>query len=169
MPLPTRVIDVGDEERDPILLEGQGAERPILCAFVLLGQHYVFLKLLAEQRANLASHRKRNPFHNLPSTLQDASRWRAACGFLSISGSMLSALSTDDSEDLGREASRMQDIYASASLTSYQARGFEEAADDGLFRPRRTRNSTAICLNYRVPKSFRGYARAGGEHQPAAS
>ncbi len=70
----------------------------------------------------------------------------------------------DDGEDWAHEATRMEQIYAGASLTISTVAS--KSSEDGLFRARQTHNSTAICLNYRVPKAFRSYAEQPASFDP---
>ncbi|KAI1359280.1 heterokaryon incompatibility protein-domain-containing protein [Xylaria arbuscula] len=128
-PLPTRVIDVGDGTRDPFLLETKGAHNRYCALSYCWGTSSSAHKTTT---VNLNRYYKAIPPQELPRTLLDAVHAARSLGFRYIWIDALCIIQDDD-EDWAREAVRMTQVYANATLAITTAVG--QSSDDGLFRP----------------------------------
>ncbi|KAL7930672.1 heterokaryon incompatibility protein domain-containing protein [Trichoderma chlorosporum] len=159
MSLPTRVIDVGNDTKAPFLFRSHGLKGVYCALSYCWGNSTPTMNFYKTTRANLVSHESAMPLHELPATLRDAIIVARNLGFQYIWIDAI-CIVQDDGDEWAHEAARMQQVYAGASFTISSVAS--SSSHDGLFRPRQTRNSTAVCLNYRIPKAFREYAwRAG--------
>ncbi|UKZ78746.1 hypothetical protein TrVFT333_006491 [Trichoderma virens FT-333] len=163
MPLPTRVIDVGDETRAPFLFRSQGLKGRYCALSYCWGKATPSSSFYKTTKVNLSSHENTIPLHKLPTTLRDAIVVARNLGFQYIWIDAI-CIVQDDEADWAYEAAKMQHVYAGASLTISTVAS--SSSEDGLFRLRQTRNSTAVCLNYRIPKAFREYAWQAGSMSP---
>lgn len=103
------------------------------------------------------------PLHDMPSILRVAITVARNLGFQYIWIDAL-CIVKDDDEDWAYEVERILHIYAGASLTISTV--VSESSEDSLFRLRLPSNSTAVCLNYRMPKAFCDYAAQAGSISP---
>ncbi|KAH8898813.1 hypothetical protein GQ53DRAFT_836840 [Thozetella sp. PMI_491] len=157
--LPTRVVDVSSETRDPFLVESHGLYGRFCALSYCWGEATSPSGFYRTTKSNLSSHQRGMPLLDLPSTLRESIIVARNLGFRYIWIDALCIIQ-DDGEDWARETARMQLIYAGASLTISTLTS--KSSEDGLFTNRRSRISTAVCLNYRVPKAFREYAQQSG-------
>ncbi|KAL7912412.1 heterokaryon incompatibility protein domain-containing protein [Trichoderma velutinum] len=163
MPLPTRVIDVGDEARAPFLFRSQGMKGRYCALSYCWGKATSSSGFYKTTKANLLSHENAMPLHKLPATLRDAIVVARNLGFQYIWIDAI-CIVQDDGAEWAHEVAKMQHIYAGASFTISTVAS--SSSEDGLFRLRENRNSTAVCLNYRTPKAFREYAWQAGSTSP---
>ncbi|KAI0903044.1 heterokaryon incompatibility protein-domain-containing protein [Ustulina deusta] len=149
VPLPTRVIDVGDGSRDPFLVESKGAHHNYCALSYCWGTssntHQTTTKNLERYYVAISS-------HELPRTLLDAIHASRAIGFKYIWIDALCIIQ-DDNDDWSREAIKMTQVYANATLTITTSVG--DSSDDGLFRPHPDGFFNPQQLNVRLPKRYR--------------
>lgn len=163
MPLPTRVIDVGDKTRAPFLFRSQGMKGRYCALSYCWGKATANSDFYKTTKANLLSHENAMPLHELPATLRDAIVVARDLGFQYIWIDAI-CIVQDDGVEWAHEVANMQHVYAGAFFTISTVAS--SSSDDGLFRLRETRNSTAVCLTYRIPKAFREYAWQAGSTPP---
>ncbi|KAK5624977.1 hypothetical protein RRF57_000693 [Xylaria bambusicola] len=148
-PLPTRVIDVADGSRDPFLLDSKGGHDKYCALSYCWGTSSSAHKTTM---ANLTRYYEAIPPRELPRTLVDAIHAARSLGFRYIWIDALCIIQDDD-EDWAREAVRMTQVYANATLTITTTVG--KSSDDGLFRPHPDGffNPQQLCI--RLPRRDR--------------
>ncbi|KAI1170501.1 heterokaryon incompatibility protein-domain-containing protein [Nemania sp. FL0916] len=149
VPLPTRVIDVGDGSRDPFLFESKGAHHDYCALSYCWGTssnaHQTTTKNLQEYYAAISPHK-------LPPTLLDAIHAARVIGFKYIWIDALCIIQ-DDNDDWSHEAIKMTQVYANATLTITTTVG--GSSHDGLFRPHPDGFFNPQQLHLRLPKRDR--------------
>ncbi|KAI0520846.1 heterokaryon incompatibility protein-domain-containing protein [Xylaria bambusicola] len=148
-PLPTRVIDVGDDSRDPFLLESKGAHDRYCALSYCWGTSSSAHQTTT---ANLTRYYEAIPPQGLPRTLVDAIHATRSLGFRYIWIDALCIIQDDD-EDWAREAVRMTQVYANATLTITTTVG--KSSDDGLFRAHPDGFFNPQQLHIRLPRRDR--------------
>lgn len=110
--MPTRLIYVGDNTRDPGLVE----TRRRIYSYVALSHCWGDIQPLTTTRSNYDTHLEAIPFISMPRTFQDAV---TACRKLAFSYIWIDSLCIiqGDSSDWEQECAIMSEIYANASVT----------------------------------------------------
>ncbi|KAI3393859.1 hypothetical protein diail_3534 [Diaporthe ilicicola] len=112
--LPTRVIDVGRNETEPIRLVETNHEPVITDRYIVLGHHWD--RLNREQRTHtdtIAQRKERISYDELPATFQDALRVTRALGVRYLWIDALCIIQ-DDPSDWATEAVRMEGVFTHA-------------------------------------------------------
>ncbi|KAI3318880.1 HET-domain-containing protein [Xylariaceae sp. AK1471] len=147
--LPTRVVDVGNESQDPFLFESKGAHHRYCALSYCWGTSSNAHRTTKEklQRYSLAI-----PICELPLTLRDAIHVARNMGFKYIWIDALCIIQDDD-DDWAREATKMHQVYANATLTITTSIG--SSSNDGLFRSHPHGFFNPQQLHLRLPKRDR--------------
>lgn len=111
--LPTRVIDVGDAERPPRLVETRGFRSEYFALSYCWGQAQA--PALRTEKASLHQHLEAIPMEPLPKTLRDAISFTREMGMRYLWIDSLCIIQ-DDHDDWAYEAARMQKVYLNARL-----------------------------------------------------
>lgn len=117
--LPTRVIDVGKEDGEPIRLVVTSHETAATGRYIALSHRWGDLS--REQRFctyadNIAQRKERIEYGELPASFQDAVRVTRALGVRYLWIDSLCIIQ-EDPEDWAAEASRMEDVFSHAYCT----------------------------------------------------
>lgn len=144
--LPTRVVDVGDETHDPFLFESKGARHSYCALSYCWGTSSNAHKTTKQ---NLLRYYTAIPPHELPRTLLDAIHVARCMGFKYLWIDALCIIQ-DDNEDWLREAVKMTQVYANATLTITTSVG--NSSSDGLFRSHPDGFFNPQQLHMRLPK-----------------
>lgn len=157
-PLPSRVINVGDDEVGPFVCAGSGIDAPYLALSYCWGssQH------VTTTRATLADHMKALPMDSLPATLRDAILVTRKLGFQYIWIDALCIIQDDD-QDWQNEAKNMMNVYANAILTLSAAAS--EESNGGLFFERQNGAITPMRLP-KLPHSILRYMEEMNSDMP---
>jgi hypothetical protein len=124
-PLPTRVVDVGNDRLPPRLLISNGR-----CAPYIALSHRWGASTLKTTTDTLANHSFGIPLDNMPKTFVETVLLVRALGFQYLWIDSLCIIQ-DDNADWIQEASRMAEIYTNARLTF--AAACSSDSDGGLF------------------------------------
>jgi len=132
--LPTRVLDVGDEDQEPHLYETrkENAEYTALSHCWGDAEHIH----LTTTRGTLEDRKRSIPLKALPKTFYDAVLLTRALGIRYLWIDSLCILQ-DDKDDWARESARMAQVYQNAALT-ISADGAANSSE-GLFLPHATK------------------------------
>ncbi|KAI0547954.1 heterokaryon incompatibility protein-domain-containing protein [Xylaria curta] len=144
--LPTRVVDVGDVTHDPFLFESKGVYHSYCALSYCWGTSSDKHKTTSK---NLQQYHTAIPPHELPRTLLDAIHVARGMGFKYLWIDALCIIQ-DDHDDWLREAVKMTQVYANATLTITTSVG--KGSDDGLFRPHPDGFFNPQQLHLRLPK-----------------
>ncbi|KAF0321254.1 HET domain-containing protein [Colletotrichum asianum] len=146
--LPTRVLCVCSEDREPFLFEGNGLKEP----YCILSYCWGHAGNCITTRKNFAQRTQSIPLATLPTLLRQAVIATRTLGYEYIWIDALCIIQ-DDPDDWAREAAVMHDRYSQADLTITSL----VAADsmDSLFEPRLRRTARPIPLNIILPKKYR--------------
>lgn len=149
-PLPTRVLHVGSDHRDPYLFESNGTRAP----YCILSYCWGGPGNAITTKSNIFERMKGIPLTSLPTLVRQAVLTARALGFDYIWIDALCIIQ-DDEEDWAREASVMHEVYSRADLTITSLVAGD--ARDNLFQPRPRRVCRPIPLNlgHLVPKRGR--------------
>ncbi|KAI0468023.1 heterokaryon incompatibility protein-domain-containing protein [Xylaria cf. heliscus] len=147
--LPTRVVDVGDATHDPFLFESNGACHSYCALSYCWGTSSNAHKTTTK---NLQRYYAAIPPHELPRTLHDAIHVARGLGFKYLWIDALCIIQ-DDNDDWLREAVKMTQVYANATLTITTSVG--SSSDDGLFRSHPHGFFNPQQLHIRLPKRDR--------------
>lgn len=149
-PLPTRVLHVGSDHRDPYLFESNGTR----ATYCILSYCWGRPGNAITTKSNISERIKGIPLTSLPTMLRQAVLTARALGFVYIWIDALCIIQ-DDEEDWAREASMMHALYSRAELTITSLVAGD--ARDNLFQPRPRRVCRPIPLNFGhlVPKRGR--------------
>ncbi|RYC62416.1 hypothetical protein CHU98_g3791 [Xylaria longipes] len=147
--LPTRVVDVGDDTHDPFLFESKGTRHSYCALSYCWGTSSDSHKTT---RNNLQQYYMAIPLHELPRTLLDAIHVARGMGFKYLWIDALCIIQ-DDNDDWLREAIKMTQVYANATLTITTSVG--NSSDDGLFRSHPDSFFNPQQLHMRLPKQDR--------------
>ncbi|KAL2198316.1 heterokaryon incompatibility protein-domain-containing protein [Corynascus similis CBS 632.67] len=125
-PMPTRVLDIGDEDRDPVLVETKGR----VGRYATLSYCWGKKPQLKTTKESLSAFLKAIPVDELQQTALDAIK---ICRHLGMPYLWIDALCIvqDDEDDWLRESSRMCEIYSSSTLTI--AAAWSINATQGIF------------------------------------
>lgn len=127
--LPTRVIDVGDAEKSPRLVETRGYRSEYCALSYCWGQAQA--TPLRTEKASHAQHLKSIPMEQLPKTLRDAITVTRDMGIRYLWIDSLCIIQ-DDHDDWAHEAAHMQKVYLNARLVLSALAS--DHGDGGLFR-----------------------------------
>lgn len=147
-PLPTRVLHVGTDNKDPFLFESKGAK----ASYCILSYCWGHTGNATTTKKNLSERMKGIPLTSLPATLCEAILTARSLGFEYIWIDALCIIQDDD-EDWANEASIMHELYSRADLTITSL-----IADDSrgsLFQPRPDQIWRPIPLDLGLPKRHR--------------
>lgn len=149
-PLPTRVLHVGSEHRDPCLFESNGTRAP----YCILSYCWGRPGNAITTKSNISERIKGIPLTSLPTLLHQAVLTARAPGYDYIWIDALCIIQ-DDEEDWAREASVMHELYSRADLTITSLVAGDSR--DNLFQPRPRRVCRPIPLNFGhlIPKRER--------------
>ncbi|GAB1312806.1 hypothetical protein MFIFM68171_03016 [Madurella fahalii] len=111
-PLPTRVIAVGADDKEPFLYEAKGEEAAYIALSHCWGKH----QPLTTEIGTLQERKERIPLADVPQTFQDAILVTRKLGIDYLWIDSLCIIQ-DDSKDWEREAARMCSVYQNATLT----------------------------------------------------
>jgi len=127
-PMPTRVIDIGLDGKDPVLVETKGTTGRYAALSYCWGKK----GQLKSTKETLPGFMQGIPMEELPRTARDAIK---LCRHLKIPYLWIDALCIiqDDEDDWIRESSRMCDVYSSSTLTIAAARS--RGSRGGIFGP----------------------------------
>ena len=128
-PLPTRVIDVGDEDSYPRLVTSNGKIEPWIALSYCWGGDSQFVfndRTMHGLQGGI-------PLNDFPSTLQDAIVITRSLGIKYIWMDAL-CIKQDSAEDWAREAAKMRDVYSGAILTVVAANS--PSTHSGIFSQR---------------------------------
>jgi hypothetical protein len=159
--LPTRVLEIGNSENLPVLVETRGASGRYCALSYCWGKHNPAMTT----KSNLASHLEGIQISILPQTIQDAIKAARALDFQYIWIDSL-CIVQDHEEDFAREASRMHQVYGNADLTISSL--VAQDCKDSFFQPRTSRVVRPIPLELFFPKHLRQSWEAGRINQLAA-
>ncbi|KAF4873432.1 Ankyrin-repeat domain containing transcription coregulator asaA [Colletotrichum siamense] len=146
--LPTRVLNVGSEDREPFLFEGHGLKERYCILSYCWG-----LSGNATTTKNNFSHRKQGiPLESLPTLLRQAVIVARSLGYKYLWIDALCIIQ-DDADDWAREAAVMHELYSRADLALTSL----VAADsrDSLFVSRSRETARPIPLKIGLPKKYR--------------
>ncbi|KAF4635479.1 hypothetical protein G7Y89_g2620 [Cudoniella acicularis] len=131
-PLPSRVIDVGDDNNDPFLHISNGECRRWLSLSHCWGTQQIFTTTLS----NLESHQEKVPMDRLPQTFRDSIfiTRQLGCQYLWIDSL---CIIQDSHEDWEKEAKQMARIYENALVTI--SAEVSEGAHKGIFKSVKSR------------------------------
>lgn len=130
--LPSRVLDVGDEQDQTVRLYASGEhERGVYCTLSYRWHAHTFF---TTTRSNIEQLRNKVPVDQLPKTIQDAITITRTLGIRYLWVDAITIIQ-DDPEDWTREASEMDSIYRNSILTI--AAVDEPNEDVGIFRSRK--------------------------------
>jgi hypothetical protein len=141
--LPTRVVDVGNEEgtEQPVLFESKGYRSE----YLTLSHCWGGSNILSTTSNNIKSFKKCVPFANVCKTLQDAITVTRRLGFRYLWIDSLCIIQ-DSAEDWHKESSRMADIYFHCALA---LSGLDSPnRNSGLLYERRPLEEDFAKLNY---------------------
>ncbi|KAH0436653.1 hypothetical protein CcaCcLH18_04210 [Colletotrichum camelliae] len=146
--LPTRVLCVGSEDREPFLFEGNGLKEP----YCILSYCWGLAGNTVTTKENFSQRTQNIPLATLPTVIRQAVIATRTLGYKYIWIDALCIIQ-DDPDDWAREAAVMHDRYSQADLTITSL----VAADsmDSLFEPRPRRTARPIPLNLILPKKYR--------------
>ncbi|KAJ8130723.1 hypothetical protein O1611_g2903 [Lasiodiplodia mahajangana] len=145
--LPTRIIDVGNEEVEPCLYESNGERAPYLALSYCWGSGTNVTTTKESFRSRLES----ISLDSLPLTLRDAVIATRRLGFRFLWVDAICIIQ-DDADDWEREASQMRAVYANATIT--MSAHDSEDCQSGLFRTRQNRITSPVQIPFRVPKKY---------------
>ncbi|KAK4448462.1 heterokaryon incompatibility protein-domain-containing protein [Podospora aff. communis PSN243] len=128
-PLPTRVIDVGTEEKDPFLFHSQGATGRYMALSHRWGDPGFEVGAFATTKDNIDHHCHRIPLASFPLTFRDAVMVTRRLGVHYLWIDSLCIIQ-DDLEDWNAESTRMGDVYENAYATLFAERA--KNCTDGL-------------------------------------
>lgn len=146
--LPTRVLDVGDSQKHPALVEGKGRRSPYCALSYCWGTGGNFITT----RSNLARQMEGIPLERFPRSIHDAILAARALNFQYIWIDAL-CIVQDDEDDWNRESNDMLNVYSGADLTISSL--VAQSCQDGFFTPRSRRISRPLTLELFCPKVFR--------------
>jgi hypothetical protein len=128
-PLPTRVIDVGDEHSDPRLVTSNGKIEPWVALSYCWGgdSQFVF------NDRTMHDLQRGIPLNGFPATLRDAVVITRSLGIKYIWIDAL-CIKQDSAEDWAREAAKMRDVYSGAVLIVVAANS--PSTHSGIFSQR---------------------------------
>ncbi|KAI1751541.1 heterokaryon incompatibility protein-domain-containing protein [Xylaria castorea] len=147
--LPTRVVDVGDDTHAPFLFESKGTYHSYCALSYCWG---ISSDAHKTTKKNLQQYYTVIPPHELPTTLLDAIHVARGMGFKYLWIDALCIIQ-DDHDDWLREAVKMTQVYANATLTITTSVG--DSSDDGLFRSHPDGFFNPQQLHLRLPKRDR--------------
>jgi Heterokaryon incompatibility protein (HET) len=150
--LPTRVLDVGDEEHDPYLYSSNGECEEYIALSHCWGTPEKRSKQLLTRRASFPQYCNAIPLHTMPKTFIDAVLVTRALGVRYLWIDSL-CIVQDDLKDWELESSRMADVYRNASITL--AADWASNSDDGCFSPYSDRKSTVASIAIKDPLDSR--------------
>ncbi|KAK5995934.1 hypothetical protein PT974_04353 [Cladobotryum mycophilum] len=138
--LPTRILHVGDNSREPYLLESKGVQGRYATLSHCWGGHVPLTTTIV----NLSTHKDAIPMASLPLTFRQAVR---ICRELGIQYLWIDSLCIlqDSKADWEKESVKMADVYGNSYLT-IAARG-AKTAEDGCFFARKI--ASPCRLEYR--------------------
>lgn len=144
-PLPTRVIDVGDEQTPPRLVEVTGLRAAYCALSYCWGQNNAFVTTLA----SLNEHLSEIPMKRLFQTAREAIQ---AARQLQIQYLWIDSLCIiqDSADDWEREAEMMREIFSNARLVLCALDSKD--GDGGLFRKREKGYRPHVQLTIPIPK-----------------
>jgi hypothetical protein len=130
--LPTRVVDVGSDEKPPFLYTTKGELAPYVALSHCWGPEGMRKRQLMTKRSSLEEHSRLIPPKNMPKTFRDAVAVTRALGIRYIWIDSLCILQ-DDHLDWEIESARMATVYRNAAVTL--AAEWATSSDDGCFPP----------------------------------
>ncbi|KAH9206643.1 heterokaryon incompatibility protein-domain-containing protein, partial [Leptodontidium sp. 2 PMI_412] len=147
--LPTRVLDIGDPKKFPVLVESRGATGRYCVLSYCWGKCVNSMTI----KSNVASHLQGIEMGTLPQTIQDAIEAARSLDFQYIWIDSLCIIQ-DDKDDWEYETSRMHVVYANADLTisSLTARD----CTNSFFQPRKFRGEIALLAAYHPDRRYKG-------------
>lgn len=149
--LPTRVIDVGKDDGEPIRLVETSQESAVTGRYIALSHRWGDLS--REQRFctcadNLAQRKDRIIYDELPASFQDAVRVTRALGVRYLWIDSLCIIQ-EDPEDWAAESGRMEDVFSHAYCTI--AASSAESSLAGFLGDRRPRDAIMLQTPEKVP------------------
>ncbi|KAF4625917.1 hypothetical protein G7Y89_g12246 [Cudoniella acicularis] len=154
-PLPTRVIDVGSQTREPFLYISNGQKGPWLTLSHCWGTERI-LRTIGD---NIDQHCQKIPLSDLPLSFQDAIIITRRLGYQYVWIDSLCIIQDSD-DDWRREAQKMAGIYQNALLTiSAEA---SDGAHKGIFRSikrSRVKSDSFTLPCYSTCRQLRGNLR----------
>lgn len=148
--LPTRVLHVGSDHRDPYLFESNGTK----ATYCILSYCWGSPGDAITTKSNISERRKGIPLTSLPTLLREAVLTARALGFDYIWIDALCIIQ-DDEEDWAREASVMHELYSRADLTITSLVAADSRDDLFQSRPRRVCRPIPMNFGHVVPKRER--------------
>jgi hypothetical protein len=127
---PTRVINVGDGNREPFLVTDKHKDDRYLALSHRWGRLDISQKSIRTTKANLQQFHSAIPINDLPLTFRQAIDVTRAIGFQYLWIDSLCVIQ-DDIEDWEKESSAMGDVYMNSAATIFAERAAN--SDDGLF------------------------------------
>jgi hypothetical protein len=157
-PLPTRVIDVGDENCHPRLIAGNGKTDTWIALSYCWGgdSQFVFNDKTAHDLQTGI------PVNDWPATLRDFVMVTRSLGIKYVWIDAL-CIKQDSAEDWAREAAKMRDVYSGAVLTVVAANS--PSTHSGMFS-QRSSESLRATVEWRTPtdlKTSKIHLRPGSE------
>jgi hypothetical protein len=147
--LPTRVIDVGDETTEPLLLDGNGKRAPYLALSYCSGSS----ENIKTTKQSFLERSTAILLDSLPPTFHDAVLATRELGFKFLWIDCI-CIVQDDEDDWNREVANIQHVFANAAITLSALES--DDTNGGLFRPRSDCVTSPVQISIRVPKQFRG-------------
>ena len=155
-PLPTRVIDVGDDDTSPKLITTGGKVGTWIALSYCWGGDSVFIhndSTVADLKAGI-------PLEKYPRTLRDAIIITRALGVKYIWIDAL-CIKQDSREDWAAEAAKMREVYSGAIVTVSAANS--PSTQSGIFSPRKL-GLSKVGFDWKSgEKSGKVYLRSGSE------
>ena len=154
-PLPTRVIDVGDEKQHPKLFTTDGKGGKYIALSYCWGGDSEFIFNDGRKQALESG----IPIDEFPQTLRDAVLITRRLGIQYIWIDAL-CIKQDSADDWAKEAAKMKEVYTNAVLTVIASNS--PSTRSGIFSPRLA--GLKGVLEYRAPnKTSKMYLRSGNE------
>lgn len=147
-PLPTRVLHVGSDHKDPFLFESRGAKG----SYCILSYCWGRTANATTTKKNLSERMKGIPLASLPMLICEAILTARFLGFEYIWIDALCIIQDDD-QDWAHEASVMHELYSRADLTITSLIAGDSR--DSLFQPRPDQACRPIPLDLGLPKRDR--------------
>ncbi|KAH9228319.1 hypothetical protein K456DRAFT_1753763 [Colletotrichum gloeosporioides 23] len=146
--LPTRVLNVGSEDREPFLFEGNGLKG----SYCILSYCWGLPGNAITTTHNFSQRTQSIPLASLPTLLREAIRATRSLGYEYIWIDALCIIQ-DDPDDWAREAVRVHERYSQADLTITSL----VAADsrDRLFESRSRGTARPVPMNINLSKKYR--------------
>lgn len=152
--LPTRVLDVGDEEHEPYLYLTRGESAEYTALSHCWGPPERRSKQLLTRRVSFSQHCNAISLESMPKTFRDAVVITRALGIRYLWIDSL-CIMQDDSMDWEFESSRMAQVYRNALITL--AADWASNSDDGCFSPESDRKRNVASVPFKDPSDGRTY------------